>query len=120
MLNSQALGETQTKTKASWVLRLKRGLRGLPHIPVIILALFLFCGIFGKAIAPHDPTKTNIRAARTPPFFQEGGSTTYFLGTDAIGRDIFSRIIIGAGISLQVGFTVVVIAGALGALVALF
>jgi peptide/nickel transport system permease protein len=63
--------------------------------------------------------KTNLSKAKTPPFFQKAGSTKYLLGTDAIGRDILSRIIRGAGVSLQVGFAVVVFAGALGALIAL-
>ena len=84
-----------------------------------ILLLFLFCGIFGDFITPHDPMKTNLGAAKTPPSWQKGGSTKYLLGTDAFGRDILSRIIRGAGISLQVGFAVVVFAGTLGAVIAL-
>jgi peptide/nickel transport system permease protein len=93
--------------------------KGIPWTPIFILLLFLFCGLFGSFITPHDPLKTDLRAVKQPPFFQVGGDFTHPLGTDNIGRDILSRIIMGAGISLQVGFAVVVFAGALGALVAL-
>ena len=103
----------------SGLITVRRALRGIPRTPVVILTLFLVCGIFGNFITPHDPMKTNLGAAKSPPFFQQGGSTKYLLGTDGFGRDILSRIIKGAGISLQVGFAVVVFAGSLGAVIAL-
>jgi len=101
------------------LIKMRRVIRGIPWIPVAILLLFLICGIFGSYIEPHDPMKTNLSAAKSPPFWHKGGSTKYFLGTDGFGRDILSRIIRGAGISLQVGFAVVVFAGALGTVIAL-
>jgi peptide/nickel transport system permease protein len=118
--NSQAISQTEEKATISERSRPARVLKGIPWAPVIILSLFLFCGIFGGFITPHDPLKTDLRAVKMPPFFQATGDFKHFLGTDNIGRDILSRIIMGAGISLQVGFAVVVFAGALGALVALF
>jgi peptide/nickel transport system permease protein len=118
--NFQVMGETEEKVQVSWGVRLKMFLRGTPWIPVVILFLFLFCGLFGNFLSPHDPLKTNLGAVKKPPFFQAAGNPKYPLGTDNIGRDILSRIITGAGVSLQVGFAVVVFAGALGALVALF
>jgi len=54
-----------------------------------------------------------------PPFWEEGGSTSYLLGTDQLGRDMLSRVIGGAGISLQVGFVVVFISGTIGSIFAL-
>jgi len=101
------------------LIKMRRVIRGIPWIPVAILLLFLFCGVFGNYIEPRDPMKTNLSAAKSPPFWQKGGSTKYFLGTDGFGRDILSRIIRGARISLEVGFAVVVFAGALGATIAL-
>jgi peptide/nickel transport system permease protein len=122
MGNFQPVGEAaqtaQASRRSGWT-PLRRALRGIPWIPVAILLLFLFCGVFGDFITPHDPMKTNLGAAKTPPSWQKGGSTKYLLGTDAFGRDILSRIIRGAGISLQVGFAVVVFAGTLGAVIAL-
>ncbi len=91
-------------------------LRGIPWAPVLILILFLVFGLFGNFLTPHDPLKTDLRAVKKPPFFQQEGDFKHLLGTDNIGRDILSRIIVGAGVSLQVGFVVVVFAGALGAI----
>ena len=119
MSTSQEVSVTEEKDQGSRRIDLKRLLRGIPWTPVVILFLFLVFGLFGNFLTPHDPLKTNLSSAKKPPFFQEEGSTKYLLGTDNIGRDILSRIITGAGVSLQVGFVVVVFAGALGALIAL-
>ena len=118
MLTAQAVNENDQTPRRSR-LNLKRALRGMPWTPVVILILFLVFGIFGNFLTPQDPLKTNLGFAKKPPFFQQEGNVKYILGTDAIGRDILSRIIAGTSISLQVGFVVVVFAGALGALVAL-
>jgi peptide/nickel transport system permease protein len=80
--------------------------------------VFLFFGVLGSFVAPHDPTKASFMHALTPPFWIEGGSVKFLLGTDHLGRDILSRIIAGAGISLQVGIMVVVFAGLVGSLAA--
>jgi len=96
-----------------------------PKFPTIVLLIFLFCGffgnraIFGNLILPHDPNKTSFMDALAPPFWMEGGSTKYILGTDQLGRDILSRIIAGAGVSLQIGIMVILFAGAIGSLVAI-
>jgi peptide/nickel transport system permease protein len=86
---------------------------------MIGLALFLlivFAAIFAPAIAPHDPLDQNLRAAKQPPAWQEGGSWEYPIGTDNLGRDMLSRIIFGTRVSLTVGFFGVLIAGTLGML----
>ena len=108
--------------KASWISRYVRrlgkifsGMREAPTFPTIIMLLFLVCGIFGSQIAPHDPNKTSFRDSLAPPFWMEGGSTKYLLGTDQLGRDMLSRIIVGTKISLEVGVMVVVFAGLIGA-----
>jgi len=93
--------------------------RRLPVFSVFILVIFLICGIFGEAFMPHDPLNNNLKAVLTPPFWQEGGTTDFILGTDHLGRDILSRLIGGASISLQVGFVVVVFAGIIGIIVGL-
>lgn len=101
------------------VLKIVSFLKELPLFSVILLSIFLFLGIFGDWIAPIDPTKANLRAVLLPPFWAEGGTTAYLLGTDHLGRDILSRLIGGATISIEVGFTVVIIAGTTGTLIAL-
>lgn len=101
------------------VSRIKRLMRGAPWVALLILIVFLVCGVFGSQIAPHSATRVNYEIARTPPFWQEGGSIKYPLGTDYLGRDMLSRLIVGSRVSLEVAFTVVVLAGATGLLIAL-
>ncbi|MBK9523119.1 MAG: ABC transporter permease subunit [Rhodocyclaceae bacterium] len=74
---------------------------------LVIIVLVLLMAIFADLIAPHAPFETNTLVALTPPFWQDGGSTTYLLGTDAIGRDILSRLIYGSRLSLSIGVVVV-------------
>jgi peptide/nickel transport system permease protein len=86
----------------------------MPVFPGVILTVFLICGTMGAFLLPHPPNKVHLQAALTPPFWQDGGSLTYLMGTDHLGRDILSRLIDGAGLSLQVGFSVVAFAGIMG------
>jgi peptide/nickel transport system permease protein len=90
----------------------------VPKFPLVVLTIFLICGIFGRWIAPHDPTATSFRLALTPPCWMEKGLWAYPLGTDHLGRDILSRMIVGAGVSLEVGILVVLFSGLVGALMA--
>ena len=93
--------------------------RGAPVFPVFILIVFVFCGVFATFIAPHDPIKHDLMDSLIKPYWQEEGGSKFLLGTDPMGRDILSRLIHGATISLQVGFTVVFIAGGIGTTLAL-
>jgi dipeptide transport system permease protein len=70
--------------------------------------------VFADLIAPYPPGLTDDAAFLLPPFWQTGGSSRNLLGTDAIGRDILSRLIYGARLSLLIGLVVVSIAVALG------
>jgi peptide/nickel transport system permease protein len=89
-------------------------MRAAPAVPVIILLMFVFFGAFGNLLTPHDPNASSLQNSLMPPFWQKGGSITYPLGTDLQGRDILSRLIGGASVSLQVGFMAVLFAGAIG------
>lgn len=76
---------------------------------VIGLVFFIFLvllAIFAPLIAPHDPTQQYRDAVLVPPFWQEGGRTDFLLGTDAVGRDMLSRLIYGTQFSLFVGVIV--------------
>lgn len=84
------------------------------RIAVLMLVLFVAVAVFGPWISPYDPLKGSLRARLVPPFWQEGGSWEHLLGTDRLGRDILSRIIAGARISLTVCVLVIAIAGAIG------
>src|SRR5919206_4134874 len=77
---------------------------------LIIIAAVLLVALLADVIAPHSPTLTDSSAFLRPPFWQEGGSLAYPLGTDAIGRDILSRLMFGARLSLLIGVIVVALA----------
>jgi peptide/nickel transport system permease protein len=92
------------------VLRLK----DFPLIPALILGFIALVAIFANFLAPHNPEIGSLTARFKPPFWQTGGSTKYLLGTDQLGRDVLSRLIFGARVSMVVGFTAVIFAGAVG------
>ncbi|PZQ96981.1 MAG: dipeptide ABC transporter permease DppC [Cereibacter sphaeroides] len=75
----------------------------------IFIAL-VFIAVFAQLIAPHSPTQQYRDALLVPPFWQEGGNPSFLLGTDAVGRDMLSRLIYGAQYSLFIGVVVVAIA----------
>jgi hypothetical protein len=79
-----------------------------------VLILVALGAILAPVIAPHDPNQQVLVDNRQPGIWSSEGSTTYILGTDSLGRDIFSRILYGAQISLLVGLTAVALAGAIG------
>jgi dipeptide transport system permease protein len=79
-----------------------------------IIVAVLLLALFADVVAPHAPNLTNPAAFLRPPFWQEGGSLSYPLGTDAIGRDMLSRLIYGARLSLAIGIAVVALSIALG------
>jgi peptide/nickel transport system permease protein len=87
----------------------RSGVVGLLMFLVVVLA-----AVFAPVVAPHDPLEQNLRAAKTPPAWSEEGSWEYPLGTDNLGRDLLSRLIYGARVSLTVGFFGVLIAAGLG------
>ena len=77
-------------------------IRRWPVVPILILAVLLIAAIFAPTLAPHDPIKQNLRSRLAPPMWAEEGTTTNILGADHVGRDILSRIIHGARISVTV------------------
>src|SRR6185312_9419557 len=84
--------------------RRRINLRDLPLVPIAILLPFFFAAMFANWIAPYDPTEP-IAGAKIfePPIWSAGGSWHWLLGTDFQGRDIVSRLIFGARVSIVVG-----------------
>lgn len=78
-----------------------------------VLALFLLASIFAEWVSPFDPNRQNLMKAMTPPEYFFG---PHFLGTDHVGRDVLSRCIFGARVSLAIALAVVMISGAVGVL----
>ena len=89
--------------------------REVPQIPAVLLGGLTLVAIFANLIAPYDPTLP-VKGAKMfdPPFWMEGGSAATPLGTDFQGRDILSRLIHGARVSLIVGLMGTLVAGTIG------
>ncbi len=123
----------QATTRGDWAtpMRLagKRAWRYTPlgrflREPSAVFGAFVMCVLLITAIgapllSPHDPALTNLRLRNMPPPWEAGGSTQHLLGTDPVGRDILSRIIYGARVSLSISLIVTLLAAAIGILLGL-
>lgn len=89
-------------------------MEGFPLLPVLILAGIAFVAIFADLLAPYDPEVGSLAKRFRPPAWQAGGSSEFLFGTDHLGRDVLSRLIFGARVSMVVGFTAVMFAGVVG------
>ena len=89
-------------------------LKDFPLIPALILGCIALVAIFANLLAPHNPEIGSLTARFKPPVWQTGGTAKYLLGTDQLGRDVLSRLIFGARVSMVVGFTAVIFAGTVG------
>lgn len=90
------------------------GLRTLLSHPgfifgISIVALVTIVALASGLIATHEPTRIYMRSRFTPP-----GHPEFWFGTDHLGRDLFSRIVVGSQVSLRIGFMVVVVSGLVG------
>jgi peptide/nickel transport system permease protein len=74
----------------------------------------LLVGMFAPRLAPHDPYAQDLSARMVPPTWMEGGSENHLLGTDQLGRDYLSRLIVGARISMMIGISTVLLSGVIG------
>jgi peptide/nickel transport system permease protein len=101
------------------------GSRNLRHnklvaVAIFVLGLIVFSALFSDLMAPHDPYVTEIALRNSPPMTPStDGGFPHVLGTDALGRDVLSRIIFGGRISLLVGFMSVIVSGLFGFLMGL-
>ncbi|CAL75618.1 Dipeptide transport system permease protein dppC (ABC transporter) [Bradyrhizobium sp. ORS 278] len=86
---------------------------------LVVIAVLVLLALSADVVAPHSPVLTNNAAFLKPPFWQQGGSLAYPLGTDAIGRDILSRLIHGARLSLLIGIAVVALSVLTGTILGL-
>jgi len=95
------------------VQRVRAALRGAPKLSLIFIVVALVCAAFAPFIAPYDPIKTDFNSILATP------SSAHWLGTDNQGRDILTRIIYGARISVRIAVIAVFLAASVGTLVAL-
>src|SRR5260370_30155394 len=86
---------------------------------LVVLVIVALLAIFANLVAPYSPTEQFRDAITAPTFWQPGGSWRFALGTDALGRDMLSRLIYGARISLFIGLTVMSVSFVVGVVLGL-
>src|SRR5437763_772745 len=102
-----------------WLSRLLSGSTAgrVPWLPICIIAVMVGMAAFAPLIAPYSPIDQNLRDKLIPPFWLDDGSMKYILGTDAFGRDMLSRLIYGARVSLIVAALALTAGGGVGLLI---
>ena len=91
------------------------GRRDLPALAgVAVITAAVLVAAFAPALAPADPVRNRLLDRLTPPMWAEGGTARHPLGTDTLGRDVLSRLLYGARVSLVVGLAAVLVAGVVG------
>jgi peptide/nickel transport system permease protein len=100
----------------AWIPRLVRRStrRRVPWIPICIIAIMVSMALFAPLLAPYSPIDQTLRDKLVPPFWVEGGGIDHILGTDAFGRDMLSRLIYGARVSLIVAALALTAGGGIG------
>ncbi len=89
--------------------------RRYPVLPILLLLIVLVIpAAFADFIAPHDPKLGSLSVKLLPPVWMEGGTTEHLLGTDRVGRDILTRIMYGARVSVVTAVIAIFIAGIIG------
>jgi ABC-type dipeptide/oligopeptide/nickel transport system permease subunit len=88
-------------------------------VGLVIVILFTLIAVLAPVIAPFDPSLINENSFTQPPMWQAGGSAHFIMGTDDVGRDLLSRLIYGARVSMGVGMLVVICALSIGTLLGL-
>jgi peptide/nickel transport system permease protein len=119
---SVEMPDTASTTLAPPAHRLRNAwetLRRLPLIPLFIIALFVIVSIFGEWLAPLPFDQQSLRARFLPPAWLDGGNIHYLLGTDNLGRDVLSRIIVGARASFIVAIAALAFGSIVGSLIGL-
>ena len=92
-----------------WITR-----HGVAVVGVLVIVISTLSAVLAPALAPADPIRNDLLARLTPPMWMDGGSGRHPLGTDTLGRDVVSRLLYGARVSLLVGFAAVLVAGVVG------
>lgn len=95
------------------------GLQRAPKIPTAVLGVLLVFAFFGPWIAPHNPVAIDLANSFAPPAWHEEGTFSNLLGTDKLGRDILSRLIRGARVSLALSLGIIGIGGGAGVMLGL-
>ena len=112
-----------TTTRNIWydqIISALKAIRRYPLVPSFIILAFVVMAIFGSLITPQDPFDQDLRGRLGPPVWDDEGSWKHPIGSDQLGRDILSRIMLGARISLQVGVVSLVVGAVVGTALGMF
>ena len=90
-----------------------------PLLPLLVVLAFIACALLAPLVAPHSPIEGSLGSRLRPPAWMQGANPAYLLGTDRLGRDVLSRLLYGAQISLAVSLVGIAITGVIGAFVGL-
>jgi len=112
-------GATTATRAPSWPARLLAALRPrriplVPALPIAVLTLVFGAGLAAPILTPYDPVRNDLINSLLPPFWVEGGSMEHVLGTDGFGRDVLTRLLYGARVSVAVAGLSLMIAVGLG------
>ena len=88
-------------------------------VAAALTAICFLAALFAPWVAPHDPFQGSLSQRLTPPAWQDGGTMEHLLGTDKLGRDMLSRIIYGARVSLTVSLIAIFVGGVIGTVLGL-
>lgn len=94
-------------------------LKRAPIVPLTIIMCMLLTAVLADVLTPYSPVDISLPERLRPPFWEAGGSLAHPLGTDPMGRDLLTRMIYGARISLLVGFLGLCLGGGVGAVLGL-
>ncbi len=117
--DTTAVQVVQPSDSSPFINRWIRRIRYWPVVPIIIISALLIAAVFADQLTSFDPEKDDLISRNIPPVWQEGGTSKHLLGTDPLGRDMLTRIIHGARISLLIAAIVLSIGTAFGLLVGL-
>ena len=100
--------------------KIARGLRRAPVIPLAIIGLIIFTATFAPLLTPYSTTKPSLAERLTPPVWESEGSWDHPLGTDALGRDMATRLMFGGRVSMLVAVLTLILGGGIGTVIGLF
>ena len=106
--------ELAAATAADDVSRPRGDFARLPWGSFVIIAVLILVAVLAPLIAPHSPTEQSLPDKLLPPAWEAGGSTKHLLGTDVLGRDVLSRLVYGARVSLIVAAVALLAGGGIG------
>src|SRR5919202_285082 len=89
-------------------------LRRAPVVPLGIIIALVLTALLANVLTPYSPVNISLPDRLKPPFWEQGGSLAHPLGTDPMGRDLLTRLIYGARVSLLVGLLGLLVGGGVG------